>query len=72
MITLKQKVFSQSDPVLIRQSSKNLQSDPVLTRPKSASFLIQSDPVLIRAHLWDLHNRDQWILLFQISGVRQI
>jgi len=33
---MKKKIFSQSDPVLIRQSSKKL----------------QSDPVLIRAHLW--------------------
>jgi len=48
---LKQKIISQSDPVLIRQSSKKLQSDPVLIRPNMASVLIQSDPVLIRAHL---------------------
>jgi len=38
IITLKQQTFSQSDPVLIR--------------PKLASVLIQSDQVLIRAHLW--------------------
>jgi len=37
-ITLKQQKFSQFDPVLIR--------------PELASVLIQSDPVLIRAHLW--------------------
>ena len=43
-ITLKQQKFSQSDPVLIRQFSKKLLSDPVLIRPKLAS-------VLIRAHL---------------------
>jgi len=36
IITLKQQKFPQSDPVLIR--------------PKLASVLIQSDPVLIRAH----------------------
>jgi len=46
------KIFFQSDPVLIRQFSKKLQSDPVLIRPKLVSVLIQSDPVLIRAHLW--------------------
>jgi len=45
------KKFSQSDPVLVPQFSKKLQSDPVLIRPKLASVLIQSDPVLIRAHL---------------------
>jgi len=50
-ITLKQEKFSLSDPVLIRQFSKKLQSDPVLIRPKLASVLIQSDPILIRAHL---------------------
>jgi len=43
--------FSQSDPLLIRQFSKESQSDPVLIWPKLASVLIQSDPVLIRAHL---------------------
>jgi len=32
IITLKQKIFSQSDPVLIYQFSKRLQSDPVLIR----------------------------------------
>jgi len=37
IITLKQQNFVQSDPVLIR--------------PKLASVLIQSYPVLIRAHL---------------------
>jgi len=36
IITLKQQKFSQSDPVRVRQLSKKL----------------QSDPVLIRAHLW--------------------
>jgi len=51
IIALKQHNFSQSDPVLIRQFSKKLQSDPVLILPKLASVLIQSDPVLIRAHL---------------------
>ena len=50
-ITLKQNIFSQCEPVLIRQYSKKLQSDPVLIRPKLASVLIQSDPILIRAHL---------------------
>jgi len=49
---LKQQKFAQSDPILIRQFSKKLQSDPVLIRLKLASVLIQSDPVLIRAHLW--------------------
>jgi len=53
IITLKQK-FSQSDPVLIRQFSKKLQSDAVLVRPKLASVLIQSDPVLIHAQLCDV------------------
>ena len=51
IITLKQQKFSESDPVLIQQFSKKLQSDPVLIRQKLASVLIQSDPVLIRAHL---------------------
>ena len=49
--TLKQQNFYHSDPILICQFSKKLQSDPVLIRPKLASVLIQSDPVLIRAHL---------------------
>jgi len=52
IIALKQHTFSQSDPVLIRQFSKKLPSDPVLILPKLASVLVQSDPVLIRAHLW--------------------
>jgi len=52
IITSKQQIFSQSDPVLIHQFSQKLLSDPVLIRPKLASVLIQSDPVLIRAHLW--------------------
>jgi len=53
IITLKQQKFSQSNPVLIRQFSKKLQSDPVLIRPKLASVLIpvQTNPVLICAHL---------------------
>jgi len=51
IITLKQQKFSQSDPVLILQFSKELQSDPALIRPKLVSVLIQSDPDLIRAHL---------------------
>ena len=51
IITLKQQKFSQSDPDLIQQISKKLQSDPVLIRPKLVSVLVQSDPVLIRAHL---------------------
>ena len=51
IITLKKQKFSQSDPALIRQFSKKLQSDPVLIGPKLASVLTQSDPVLIRAHL---------------------
>ena len=50
IITSKQQILS-SDPVLIRQFSNKLQSDPVLIRPKLVSVLIQSDPVLIRAHL---------------------
>jgi len=54
IITLKQQNFSQSDPVLIRQFLKKFLSDPVLIRPKSASVVIQSDPVLIRAHLWSV------------------
>ena len=33
-------------------TTKKLQSDPVLIRPKLASVLIRPDPVLIRAHLW--------------------
>jgi len=37
--------------VPIRQFSKKLQSDPDLIRPKLASVLIQSDTILIRAHL---------------------
>jgi len=41
MITLKQQKFSQSNPVLIRQFSKKLQSDLVLIRPKLASKLHQ-------------------------------
>ena len=48
---IKTTKFAQSNPVLIRQFWKKLQSDPVLIRPKLASVLIQSDPVLIRAHL---------------------
>jgi len=51
MITLKRKIFSQSDPVLIRQFSKKLQSDPVLIRQKNG---FSPHPVLIRAHLWYL------------------
>jgi len=51
IITSNQQNFSQSDPVLIHQFSKKLQSDPVLIRPKLASVLTQSDPILIRAHL---------------------
>jgi len=54
IITLKQQKFSQSDPVLIRQFSKNLLSDPVLIRPKLASVLIQSWSVLISAILPDI------------------
>jgi len=42
---LKQQKFSQSDPVP-SANFKKLQSDPVLIRPKLASDLIQSDPVL--------------------------
>ena len=45
IITLKQQKSPQSDPVLTRQFSKKLQSDPLLIRPKLAS-------VLIRAHLY--------------------
>jgi len=44
IMTLKKQKFSLSDPILIRQFSKKLQSDPVLLRPKFAT-------VLIRAHL---------------------
>jgi len=43
IITLKQEKLSQSDPVLIRQTSKKFQSGPVLILPKLASVLIQSD-----------------------------
>ena len=50
-ITLKQQKFSQCDSVLIRQFWKKLQSNPVLIRPKLASVLIQSDPILVRSHL---------------------
>ena len=46
IITLKQQKISQSDPDLIRQFWKKLQSDPILIRPKLTSVLIQSDPVL--------------------------
>jgi len=56
IMTLKQKIFSQSDPVLIRQSSKKLQSDPVLIRPKLASVLIQSWSALIS----DSYQRCSW------------
>jgi len=49
---IKTTKVSQSDPVLNRQFSKKLQSNPALIRPKLASVLIQSDTVLIRAHLW--------------------
>ena len=41
-------VRSGPDPPIF----KKLPSDPVLIRPKLASVLIQSEPVLIRAHLW--------------------
>jgi len=51
IITLKQQKFSQSDPVQIRQFSNKLQSDPVLIRPKLASVLNQSDPVLLCSSL---------------------
>jgi len=51
IITLTQQKFSQSDPVLVHQFSKKSHSDPILIRPKLASVLIQSDPVLIPAHL---------------------
>jgi len=54
-----QQKYSQSDPVLVRQFKKKLQSDPVLIRPKLASVLIQSDPDLIRAHLWCLALRQR-------------
>jgi len=47
IITPTQQNFSQSDPVLIRQFSKKLQTDPVFIRPKLASVLIQSWSVLI-------------------------
>ena len=50
IIALKQRKFSQSDPVLIL--------------PKLASVLIQSDPVLIRAHLWRLRLLREWFLHF--------
>ena len=59
IITLKQKIFSQSDPVLIR--------------PKLASVLIQSDPVLIRTHLRNEPTRDdhypvcRWISGWMVS-----
>jgi len=56
IITLKQQKFSQSDPALIRQFSKKMQSDPILIRPKLASVLNQSDPVLTRSHLCCLRN----------------
>jgi len=42
IITLKEQKFSQSDPVLIRQFKKKLQSDPVL----SGQNWFQFDPVL--------------------------
>jgi len=47
MITLKQQKFSQSDPVLILQFSKQSQFDPVFNWPKFASALIR--PLLISA-----------------------
>jgi len=65
IITLKQHKFSQSDPVLICQFSKKWQSDPVLILPKLASVLIQSDPVLIRAHLWS----HAWMMVVMVSGL---
>jgi len=51
IIPFRQQIFSQSDPALIRQFSKKLQSDPILVRLHLALVLIQSDPVLLRAHL---------------------
>jgi len=47
IITSKQQKFSQSDPALIHQFSKKMQSDPVLIRPKLTS-------VLIRDHLCEI------------------
>ena len=63
IITLKQQKFSESDPVLILQFLKKLQSDPVLTRQKLASDLMQSAPVLIRAHLSCLPHWCCWTVL---------
>jgi len=64
IMTLKQQKFSQSDPVLIRQFSKKLKSDPFLIRPKLALVLIQSYPVLIRAHLCRVVVRDEQTVKF--------
>ena len=77
IITSKQQIFSQSDPVLIRQFSKQLQSDPVLIRPKLASVLIQSD------QSWSVLNsgayvlrwpsqRSPYLLLFYNSSTRDV
>ena len=68
IIALKQHTFSQSDPVLIRQFSKKLQSYPVLILPKLASVLIKSCPYSPLAEAisgcydalgWILNNVDQ-------------
>jgi len=71
-----QKIFSPSDPVLIHQFSKKLESDAVLIRPKLASVLIQSDPILIRAHLCRIKigpdysmNILDWIRISKISDL---
>ena len=56
IMTSKQEKFCRSDSALIRHISNKLQSDPVLVQPKLASVLIQSVPVLICAHLWQLYN----------------
>jgi len=48
---IKTTKFSLSDPVMIREFSKKLQSDRVLIQLKLASVLNQSDLDLTRAHL---------------------
>ena len=68
IITSKQQIFSvrsSLDPSIVKIIV--VQSSPV--RPKLASVRMQSDPVLIRAHLWCFslmrQNKDTW---FYVGG----
>ena len=61
IITSKQWKFSQSDPVLIRQFSKKLHSNPVLIWPKMASVLICAQPCCVSG-AWPL-----WLKYLTIS-----